>query len=58
MVVHGADDKLVTCETAEGVAKAIPGARLERIEAAGHIPHLEQADRVNELLVAFAEGIA
>jgi pyruvate dehydrogenase E2 component (dihydrolipoamide acetyltransferase) len=58
LVLHGADDKLVTCATAEGVAKAIPGARLETIEAAGHIPHLEQADRVNELLASFAGGLA
>jgi pimeloyl-ACP methyl ester carboxylesterase len=54
LVVHGADDKLITVESAESVARSIPGARLEVIEQAGHIAQLEQATRFNELLMAFA----
>jgi pimeloyl-ACP methyl ester carboxylesterase len=56
LVVHGADDKLITLESAESVARSIPGARLEVIEQAGHIPNLEQAARFNELLAAFADA--
>ena len=58
LVVHGADDKIVTLEAAEGVARAIAGARLEVLPDAGHIPQLEQADRFNTLLVEFAEACA
>jgi pimeloyl-ACP methyl ester carboxylesterase len=54
LVLHGADDKLVTRESAESVARSIPGARLEVIEQAGHIAQMEQAERFNELLCAFA----
>ncbi len=58
LVVHGADDKIVGVETAEGVARAIAGARLEVLAAAGHMPQLEQAERFNALLAEFAEACA
>jgi pimeloyl-ACP methyl ester carboxylesterase len=58
LVLHGADDKIVTVEQAKATADAIVGARLEVIPQAGHIPQLEQSERFNELLVAFAERCA
>jgi pimeloyl-ACP methyl ester carboxylesterase len=58
LVVHGADDKIVTVESAEGVARAIAGARFEVLPGAGHIPQLEQAERFNALLAEFAEACA
>jgi pimeloyl-ACP methyl ester carboxylesterase len=43
----------------ERMARAIPGARLEWIEAAGHLSPLEQPGEVNRFLVPFvAEQLA
>jgi len=58
LVIQGADDKIVGVETAEGVARAIAGARLEVLPAAGHMPQLEQSERFNALLAEFAEACA
>ena len=38
---------------AREVADAIPGARYEVVEKAGHFGYLEQPARVNELLLEF-----
>jgi pimeloyl-ACP methyl ester carboxylesterase len=56
--IHGADDKLVSEEQARAIIAAIPDARLEVVPEAGHIAQLEQPERVNALLAAFAEGLA
>jgi pimeloyl-ACP methyl ester carboxylesterase len=56
LVVHGADDKLVSLDDAKAIAAGIPGARLEVVADAGHIVQVEQAERFNELLCAFGEG--
>jgi pimeloyl-ACP methyl ester carboxylesterase len=53
LVVVGRDDRSRPVPEAEIMAKAIPGARLEVIEAAGHISNLEQPDRVLGLLEEF-----
>jgi pimeloyl-ACP methyl ester carboxylesterase len=37
LVLHGTADKLVQPGNAELLAKAIPGAKLEWIEGAGHV---------------------
>jgi len=58
LVLQGADDKLVSLETAQAVAAGIPGATLEVVADAGHIAQLEQPERVNALLAAFAERTA
>jgi 3-oxoadipate enol-lactonase len=57
LVVHGGDDRLVSRDAVEAVASAIPGARLEVVEQAGHMAHLEQADRFTELLDRFAGSL-
>jgi pimeloyl-ACP methyl ester carboxylesterase len=57
LVIHGADDKLVSLEASQATAAAIAGARLEVIPAAGHMAQLEQSERFNELLATFAEAL-
>ncbi len=57
LVLHGADDKLVSEQAAREVAAAIAGAELAIVEDAGHIAQLEQPERVNALLAAFAERV-
>jgi 3-oxoadipate enol-lactonase len=58
LVIHGADDKLVTLAQAQATASAIAGARLEVIPQAGHMAQLEQAERFNELVAGFGERLA
>ena len=38
---------------AELLVAGIPGARLETIEGAGHLPSLERPDELNRLLLDF-----
>jgi len=51
LVAWGASDRIVTPEYGAQYAAAIPDARFEVIEAAGHYPHIEAPDRLVELLV-------
>jgi 3-oxoadipate enol-lactonase len=52
VVIHGALDRLHpdARADAEQLAAAIPGARLELLERAGHVPTLSHPERVAELL--------
>jgi len=56
LVIHGKDDALIPPSEAEATAAAIPSARLELIEAAGHLPNLEQAVRANKLIEEFIQA--
>jgi pimeloyl-ACP methyl ester carboxylesterase len=58
LVVVGQQDRARPVHEAETMAGAIPGARLEVIEGAGHISSLEQPTRVNQLLDAFLGGLS
>jgi pimeloyl-ACP methyl ester carboxylesterase len=49
LVVAGAHDPSTPPEQGEAIAQAIPGARLEILDAA-HMANVEQAERVNTLL--------
>ncbi len=51
LVLWGAADRVAKTEYGRSYAAAIPGARFETIEGAGHFPHLEQPD-------AFARAVA
>lgn len=42
LVLWGANDRIVTTDYGRAYADAIPGAKLEVIEGAGHLPQLEQ----------------
>jgi 3-oxoadipate enol-lactonase len=53
LVVVGSEDVEDIRAMAEKLAAGIPGARLETIHAAGHLPSLERPDELNRLLLDF-----
>ncbi|GAC66322.1 alpha/beta fold hydrolase [Gordonia soli] len=53
LVIGFADDRTLPAHLAREVAEAIPGARYEEIERAGHFGYLERPDEVNRLLIDF-----
>jgi 3-oxoadipate enol-lactonase len=57
LVVVGEGDALVPFEVAEGMAKAIPGARLEVVPGAGHVASLEDPEVFNRALTAFLSSL-
>jgi len=56
LVLWGASDGIVTPAYGRAYADAIPGARFELIERAGHHPEIEQPEAFVERVVAFARG--
>jgi 3-oxoadipate enol-lactonase len=50
LVIAGAQDPTVTPERAEGLAAAIPDARLEVLDPAAHLASVERAEQVSELI--------
>jgi pimeloyl-ACP methyl ester carboxylesterase len=56
LVIHGDSDGLVPVAVAEEFARLIPDARLVRVEAAGHLPMLEQADVFVDAVEKFVAG--
>lgn len=50
LVVHGSDDRMCPCATADELARAIPGARSATIAGAGHVAHIEKPDDVNRAI--------
>jgi pimeloyl-ACP methyl ester carboxylesterase len=57
LVLVGTDDTLTPPATAEALAAAIPGARLERIPQAGHLSNLERPLDFNRALRTFVNGL-
>ncbi|KQO62808.1 alpha/beta fold hydrolase [Curtobacterium sp. Leaf261] len=53
LVLWGASDRIGTPAYGRVVAGAIPGARFEVVERAGHLPHLERPDATFEVIDAF-----
>lgn len=53
LVICGAEDALTPPADSEAMARAIPGARLEVIQRAGHLSNLEQATAFNHALWSF-----
>jgi pimeloyl-ACP methyl ester carboxylesterase len=53
LVVVGAEDVEDIKRAADRLAAEIPGARLETIAGAGHLPSLERPDELNRLLLEF-----
>ena len=53
LVVTGSEDVIIKPDDARALARAIPDARLEVIEEAGHLPSLEQPERFNQSLLDF-----
>jgi 3-oxoadipate enol-lactonase len=57
LVIVGADDTLTPPDQARAMAHAIPGARLEIIGQAGHLPPVEQPGPVTKRLREFLTAI-
>jgi pimeloyl-ACP methyl ester carboxylesterase len=56
LIVWGDTDRIIAPAYAQEFAKQIPGARIEMIARAGHLPQLEQPDAVLKMLAAFLAG--
>jgi pimeloyl-ACP methyl ester carboxylesterase len=56
LVVWGRDDRIVPLECGEHFAKALPHARLEIVERAGHFVDMEQPDELARLVGAFVRA--
>jgi pimeloyl-ACP methyl ester carboxylesterase len=50
LVVHGGDDRICPCTTADELARSIPGARSATIAGAGHVAHIEKPEDVNRAI--------
>jgi pimeloyl-ACP methyl ester carboxylesterase len=58
LMMRGASDGLVSAEYLARYAKLVPQARIETIEAAGHLPQIEQPEAFVQKIVAFFnEGV-
>jgi pimeloyl-ACP methyl ester carboxylesterase len=57
LVIVGEEDALTPVDESRRLAAVIPGARLEIIPHAGHLPNLEQPDRFNAILTGFLEDL-
>ncbi len=53
LLVWGENDTLVPFATSDLVRAALPRAEFHAIEGVGHVPHLEQAELVNRILIDF-----
>lgn len=53
LLIWGTEDQTVPVRYAADVQAAIPQAAYHPVENAGHLPHMEQAGHVNELLARF-----
>jgi pimeloyl-ACP methyl ester carboxylesterase len=57
LVVVGADDTITPVAETQLLARAIPGARLEIIDDAGHLPNLENPAPFNRVLHRFLDTL-
>ncbi len=57
LVMAGAEDTLIPAQEGEGMAKSIPGARLEIIPQAGHLMNLEQPDTFQSVIGSWIRHI-
>ncbi|MFL5734591.1 MAG: alpha/beta fold hydrolase [Chloroflexia bacterium] len=58
LVISGAEDAIIPAPDADLMASTIPGAKQEKIEAAGHLPMMEQPDSLNEALRSLTRSVA
>lgn len=58
LVVHGADEKLITVAAGRYVAEHCPDARLVVFDESSHCPFLEEPERFDETLLAFLSTLA
>ena len=55
LFLWGTADRVVSEEYGRAYCAAIPGARFQRIERAGHFPHVEQPSEFAEKIFAFID---
>ena len=53
LLVWGAQDRLVDPAYGDAFVAAIPDARLEVVDGAGHLPQLEQIERTTAVVTEF-----
>lgn len=58
LLVGGSADQSTPVELVQATAAAIAGARVEVIEGSGHIPAIDNPDRMAALIGTFLEGLA
>jgi pimeloyl-ACP methyl ester carboxylesterase len=58
LVLVGEEDILTTPEESRAMAEAIPAARLELIEKAGHLAPFENPLVSNAVIMRYLEGLA
>lgn len=57
LVVWGESDRIVDVAYGQRFAAAMPRARLEVVAHAGHFPHIEQLDKVTQLIDGFRNDV-
>jgi pimeloyl-ACP methyl ester carboxylesterase len=58
LLMWGTADRILSQPYGEAYCAAIPGARFEPIERAGHFPHLEQPAEFARRIFAFVDRAA
>jgi pimeloyl-ACP methyl ester carboxylesterase len=56
LVLWGANDRIVTPDYGRAYVAALPQARFELIEHAGHFPHIERPEEFARRIISFVEG--
>ena len=56
LLVWGRDDKTVPYDQAANAVASLPGVRFHTIDNSGHIPHYEDADQVNPIILDFLQS--
>jgi len=57
MLIWGREDQTIATSDIEIVRTAIPGVEFQSVDEAGHLPHYEQPDTVNPLLIEFLRSV-
>ncbi len=57
LVLNGAEDRIVTPESARELARIIPDSRYEEIEGSGHLLFIERSDEFNETVISFLDEV-
>jgi pimeloyl-ACP methyl ester carboxylesterase len=57
LIVHGAHSQLYDGATAEHLARALPDAEALRFSGSGHAPQIEEPDKFNAAIRAFADRL-
>lgn len=57
LVLCGSEDVVCPPQVSRAIAAAVPGARMEVVDGAGHLSNQEQPDRFNELVETFLDEV-